>query len=193
MTSTVRDLKSQKRQLRDLIAQRSLMRGGAIKLASGATSQYYFDMKPTLFHAGALNLIADLMLAEIRALDPACEFVGGMELGGVPLVAAVVQKSASGNPLAGFFVRKQPKDHGTRRLIEGLAPEQSLAGRTVVLLEDVTTTGGSILKAVAAVRDEGARVAKIVTVVDRLEGAGENLKAQGIDLTALTTRNDFTL
>jgi orotate phosphoribosyltransferase len=176
-----------------IIAERSLLRGGSVTLASGALSKYYFDMKPTLFHARALNLIADLMLAEIRALKPACEYVGGMELGGVPLVAAVVQKSAAGAALAGFFVRKLPKDHGTKRLVEGLAPGQSLAGENVVLVEDVTTTGGSIMKAVAAVRAEGGTVGRVITVVDRLEGAAGNLAREGISLSALTTRDDYTL
>lgn len=193
MSSAIADLKSKKRELVSLIAERSLLRGGSVTLASGVTSKYYFDMKPTLFHGVALDLIAGLMLAEIRASNPACDFVGGMELGGVPLVAAVVQKSTAGAPLAGFFVRKQPKDHGTMRLVEGLAPGQSLARANVVLLEDVTTTGGSIMKAVAAVRAEGGIVSRVITVVDRLEGAAGNLAGEGISLTALTTREDYTL
>ena len=114
-------------------------------------------------------------------------------MGAVPLVASVIQQSFPHRPLGGIFVRKQPKDHGTRRLIEGLGREDSLAGKTVVLLEDVTTTGGSVLKAASAVRDEGASVPSVVTVLDRLEGASDYLKRENFALRAVPTSRDFEL
>jgi orotate phosphoribosyltransferase len=99
-------------------------------------------------------------------------FVGGMEIGAVPLAAAVaVLSQVRGLPLQAFFVRKQPKEHGARKLIEGLAPGETLEGKRVAILEDVTTTGGSSLKAIEAARAAGATIARLVTVVDRLEGA----------------------
>ena len=90
-------------------------------------------------------------------------------------------------PVAGFVVRKEIKDHGTERKIDG----NFKPGTTVILFDDVTTKGGSVMQAVRAVRDRGARVAKIITLVDRLEGAGENLGKEGIELLALYTTRDL--
>jgi orotate phosphoribosyltransferase len=188
------DEAAKRARLRDLIEARSLLKGEGIRLASGATSSFYVDMKRSMFHAEAANLIAELVLARLDGLD--VELVGGLEMGAVPLVAGVVQKSAQTRPeapLAGFFVRKQAKDHGTQRLIEGLAADESLAGRRVAVLEDVTTTGESALKAVAAARAEAAEVVAVVTVVDRLQGADANLAAAGLALRAVLTRDDFGL
>jgi orotate phosphoribosyltransferase len=92
-----------------------------------------------------------------------------------------------GRRIDAFFVRKEVKDHGTAKLIDG----NFAAGSKVVILEDVTTTGGSAMKAVKAVRDQGGKVDKIVTIVDRLEGARENLKKEGLELVSLFTNDDF--
>ena len=88
-------------------------------------------------------------------------------------------------------MRKQAKEHGARKLVEGLAPGESLQGKRVVILEDVTTTGGSSMKAIEAVRAEGAIVERVITVVDRLEGAADTFKAAGIPFTAILTAADF--
>jgi len=88
-------------------------------------------------------------------------------------------------------VRKQAKEHGARKLVEGLAPGETLNGRRVVILEDVTTTGGSSLRAIDAVKAEGAVIESVITVVDRLEGAAEAFKAAGIPFHALLTAADF--
>ena len=168
-----------------------MLRDTEVKLASGASSTFYFDMKRTAFHPEGASLIAQLILAEFVRIK--VDYVGGLEMGAVPLVACVVQQSFPDRPLSGFFVRKQPKEHGTRRLIEGLRHEDSLTDTSVVLLEDVTTTGGSVLKAVSAVREEGAAVSRIVTVVDRLEGAAENLARENVELAAILTARDFTV
>jgi orotate phosphoribosyltransferase len=110
----------------------------------------------------------------------------------VPLATAVAVASyAQGRPIAAFFVRKQAKEHGARKLVEGLAPGESLEGRRVVILEDVTTTGGSAMKAIEAVRAEGAVIDRVISVVDRLEGAADAFKAAGIPFTALLTTTDF--
>jgi orotate phosphoribosyltransferase len=110
----------------------------------------------------------------------------------VPLVSAAAAMSAvAQRPVRAIFVRKAAKEHGTQSLIEGLAEGESLAGRSVVVVEDVTTTGGSALKAVAALRAAGAIVAHVVTVIDREEGAGEGFAAAGITLHALFHKSDF--
>jgi orotate phosphoribosyltransferase len=88
-------------------------------------------------------------------------------------------------------VRKQTKEHGARKLVEGLAPGETLAGKRVAVLEDVTTTGGSATKAIEALRTEGAIVDRVITVVDRLEGAAENFASAGIPFIAILTVADF--
>jgi orotate phosphoribosyltransferase len=98
---------------------------------------------------------------------------------------------AQGRPLPAVFVRKQAKEHGARKLVEGLAPGETLAGRRVAVLEDVTTTGGSAGKAIEALQAEGAIIDRVITVVDRLEGAADNFRAAGIPFTAILTAADF--
>lgn len=133
---------AKRRRLRDIVAARSLLRGESIRLVSGATSRFYFDMKRTAFDPEAANLIAELMLALLA--DEAVDYVGGLEIGAVPLVAGISQKSWPARPVRSFFVRKQPKEHGTRRTIEGLLPDESLQGRRCAVIEDVTTSAGGI-------------------------------------------------
>lgn len=180
-----------RRRLIRIVSERSLIRDADVTLASGAGSSFYFDMKRTAFHPEGASLMARLVLDELADID--VDYVGGLETGAVPLVACAVQRSLSGRRLRGFFVRKRPKDHGTRRLIEGLGPEDSLAGRTAALLEDVTTTGGSALRAVAAARGEGASAPVVVTVLDRMEGAAEALGRENVALRAILTSRDFGL
>lgn len=173
-----------------LIQKKSLLRGAKFNLAAGGATTFYFDMKRSMLDAEGARLIAKRILGALKG-DKA-RFVGGMELGAVPLIATVVQGSAgSKHPLSGFIVRKATKDHGTQRKIEGLPDEEALKGQDTVLLEDVTTTGKSVMQAVDAVRAAGGKVTKVVTVVDRLEGAKANLAAQGIELLALCTADQF--
>jgi orotate phosphoribosyltransferase len=180
-----------RRRLRDIVAERSLLKGTDIKLASGVRSSFYFDMKRSSFDPEAANLISELMLEKLEGRE--VDYVGGLEMGAVPLVACLCQKSwgIRPAPLRGFFVRKQAKEHGTRRLIEGLLAEESLAGRRVALIEDVTTTGDSAFKAVQAAREDGALCELVLTIVDRKEGAEANLAARGLKLLPLLTRADF--
>jgi orotate phosphoribosyltransferase len=116
--------------------------------------------------------------------------VAGVELGGCPLASAVALTSFTrGAPLDAVYVRKDAKDHGSRRLVEG--SDQLPAGSSVVLLEDVVTTGGSTLKAATKLRDAGYRVAGVVALVDRLEGGREAIEADGLRLVTVFTRDDF--
>jgi orotate phosphoribosyltransferase len=173
-----------------LIGEKSFMQGEGLQLASGAKSTFYFDMKPTMFSPEGSGLIARLILREIA--PGSADFIGGLEMGAVPVVVSVVHESGNTPaPLRGLFVRKQPKGHGTQRKIEGLARDEDLRGKKVILVDDVTTTGGSVLKAVEAVRAAGGVVDRVITVVDRQEGAADNLGREGISLTALFSASDF--
>ncbi len=172
-------------RLREIIRTRSLLTAGEFRLASGRTSGFFFDMKKTMFDPEGASLIADAILAAIA--DEPVDAVGGLEMGAVPIVAAVCVKSWPQRPLHGFFVRKETKDHGTRQRIDGSLP----AGARVIVFEDVTTTGGSALQAVNVVREQGCRTSRVITVVDRLEGARQNLRDHGLDLVSLFTRDDF--
>jgi orotate phosphoribosyltransferase len=136
------------------------------------------------------HLIASLILEALHGAR--IDLVGGMEMGAVPLAACVAAVSHTRGPrLRGFFVRKQAKDHGTRSLVEGLAEGETLAGKRIAMLEDVTTTGGSTLRAIEALRAEGAIVDRVIVVVDRQEGAAETFAAAGIPFTAILTAADF--
>ena len=180
-------LADQKRRLLDIIRRKSLLtEGGPFKLASGAMSDYYLDMKPTMLDPEGAALIADIvfeMLADVRGV----EAIGGLELGAVPIVTGVCARSFPQRPIDGFIVRKERKDHGTARKIDGNFRDNS----AVVLVEDVTTKGGSVMQAVDAVRQRGATVNTIITIVDRLEGAEANLKLEGLELRPIFTARDL--
>lgn len=179
-----------RQRLIDIVTTRSFSRGKTMKLASGRTSSFYFNMKPTMLHPEGASLIGDLVLAKLAGLGVTA--IGGLEMGAVPLATAVaVASHRAGHAVPAFFVRKQAKEHGTQSLVEGLAPGESLKGRRVAIVEDVTTTGGSALKAVEAVRADGAVVATVITIVDRLEGAADAFKAAGLDFRAVLTVSDF--
>lgn len=175
-----------RRALRDVVAQKSLITGRGMKLASGGTSGFYFDMKQTAFDPAAAGTIGRLMLEALA--EPWPDYIAGVELGAVPIVAAAVVRSADiGRPIAGFAVRKAAKDYGTMRRVErDLAP-----GSRVALFEDVTTTGGSALRAVEAIREAGGAVTQVVTVVDRLQGARETFARAGMTFGALLDARDF--
>jgi orotate phosphoribosyltransferase len=181
---------SARRRLIEVVRERSFSSGGEIKLVSGRTSSFYFNMKPTMLDAEGAHLIATLILDALEGSK--VDLIGGLEMGAVPLATAVaVASHAQGRPLQAFFVRKQAKEHGAKKLVEGLAPSENLAGKRVVILEDVTTTGGSAMKAIEAVKAEGAIVDRVITVVDRLEGAADSFRAAGVPFTAILTAADF--
>jgi orotate phosphoribosyltransferase len=160
-----------------------------VLLASGRESDFFIDCKQTALTAEGHALVGSLMFEALDAL-PRCEAVAGVELGGCPLASAVSLTShLRGRPLPALYVRKEAKDHGSRRLVEGdrgLAP-----GMPVVILEDVITTGGSTLKAVEKLRSAGASVVGVVALVDRLEGGAEAIRDAGLPVVAICTRRDF--
>jgi orotate phosphoribosyltransferase len=135
-------------------------------------------------------LLAELTFEALR--EDRLDYIGGLEMGAVPLAGAIAQLSwLKGHPIAAFFVRKKPKEHGARLAVEGLAKGESLRGKRVVIVEDVTTTGGSALKAVNEVREAGAEVVLVFTMVDRDEGATETFTQAGIPFRALYKAGEF--
>lgn len=158
-------------------------------LASGRESDFFIDCKQTVLSAEGHALAGELMLEaafELASFDA----LAGVELGGCPLASAASLTSfLRGTPKDAVYVRKDAKDHGSKRLLEGdthLPP-----GASLVILEDVTTTGGSTLKAVEKLKLAGYRATGVVTLVDRLEGGREAIEAANLPLRAIYTRRDF--
>ena len=176
-------------RLADLIFTRSFGYG-EVKLASGRMSNFYFNLKPTMLDAEGAALLAQLTLDALTG--ERIDYVGGLEMGAVPIAGAISQLSfMAGTPIAAFFVRKKPKEHGAKLAVEGLAKGETLAGKRVVIVEDVTTTGGSAMKAVEAVREAGGTIAFVLTIVDRQEGASEFFAAEKLDFRALYRASEF--
>lgn len=157
---------------------------GKFKLASGQESTFYINSKQVLFHSEAAWLLGELIWQATRDLE--IQAVGGLEVGAIPMATATVMRyHENGRSLEGFFVRKQAKEHGSQSLIEGgLRP-----GMSVAILDDVLTTGESAMKAVKAVEAFGSNVARVVCIVDRLQGAREKLA--GYDFRPLFTLRDL--
>ena len=155
-------------------------------LTSGKTSDYYIDAKMTTLDPVGANVIGQLILKILQSLD--VDAIGGFTIGADPIVSVVAALSAdSDKPLSAFIVRKEPKKHGERKMIEG--PFQ--AGWKVAVVDDVITTGGSTLKAIRAVEEEGGQVILAMAVVDRLEGGRENLEKEGYKFLPILTRKDL--
>ena len=179
-------------RLKLLLAERSYQRR-EVTLASGRKSDFYFDSKQTVLDAEGADLTAREFFAAISELPEfeRVKAVGGLELGSVPIGAALsVVSHRAGHPLAHLVIRKQAKEHGTQAPIEGadLVP----AGSTVVVIEDVVTTGGSSLRAAQQLVAAGYDVPALVTLIDREEGGREAIEAAGFRLVSLFARRDFS-
>ncbi len=167
-------------EVKKFIKDLCLIRGDKITLASGKQSDVYFNMKRLAADPRAMRLVARIFLEYIGEHSDV-RYIGGLEMGAVPLTAAILaQPEAVQSRLRGFYIRKETKGHGLKKLIEGLANERELKGQKIILLEDVTTTGNSSLDAVRVVREAGADVQEIITLLDREEGAAENIKKENI-------------
>ncbi len=175
-------------RLLDLLRERAFERKRVV-LASGKESDFFIDCKQAVLTAEGHALVGEVMLDALGSLSP-CGAVAGVELGGCPLASAVSLTSFQrGRPLDAIYVRKDAKDHGSRRLLEGNTRLPAATG--VTLLEDVVTTGGSTLKAAAKLRDAGYVTVGVVALVDRLEGGREAIEAEGLRLLSVFTRHDF--
>src|ERR1700760_552447 len=176
-------------RLLEIIRKRSFGRG-EITLASGRKSDFYFNLKPTMLDPEGAALLAELTFEALK--DDGLDYIGGPEMAAVPRAGAAAQLSwLKGHPIAAFFVRKKPKEHGAKLAVEGLARSESLQGKRVVIVEDVTTTGDSALKAVEAVRDAGGEVVLVLTMVDRQEGAVENFAQAGVAFRWLFRASEY--
>jgi orotate phosphoribosyltransferase len=182
-------IRDHRAELFDLIRTRSFGRG-KIKLASGRESDFYFDLRPTTLHPAGATHIGELIVDALEGL--AVDYVGGLEMGAVPVATATaIAAYRRGREIGTFFVRKKPKDHGKQKLVEGLVKGETLAGKNVVIVEDVTTTGGSSVQALEAVKAEGGNIILVLTVVDRQEGAAQNFAAAGLNFHPLFTADEF--
>tara|TARA_B100000902_G_C27224161_1_gene871275 strand:- start:727 stop:1275 length:549 start_codon:yes stop_codon:yes gene_type:complete len=174
---------------KDLIEmlQKYSYRKGNFTLSSGSESEHYVNCKPVTLMPKGLDLVSMMMLDHI---DDNVSAVAGLTLGADPLVSGVIIQSNLWNKRleSGLIIRKEPKGHGTASQIEGPLPP---SGSRVAVLEDVTTTGGSAMKAVNVLRDSGYKVDCVVTIVDRKEGAEELFKENGIKLRSLVTVDDL--
>jgi orotate phosphoribosyltransferase len=178
---------SDRERLLELLRTRSFARKRVV-LASGRESDFFIDCKQTVLTAEGHALCGALLFDAVKKHSPAA--VAGVELGGCPLASAVALVSfQKGAPIDAIYVRKDAKDHGSRRDIEGNTTLPQ--GARVVLVEDVITTGGSTLKAVEKLKAANYEVAGVVALVDRLEGGAENIVAAGLALTKIFTRADF--
>jgi len=178
---------AQRDELHRLLAERAF-RWGDFVLASGRRSDYFFDGKQVTLDGRGLFLAASLMLARCRQL--AVTAVAGDD-GVGPLLGAIAALSAAGSdpPLRAFMIRKGEKSHGTAAKIAGPA---QVPGERVALIEDVVTTGGSAFRALEVLEPTGVRVAEVVVLVDREEGAEAALRERSLPLHALFRRGEFS-
>ena len=161
-------------------------------LASGRKSKHFFDMKPVMMDPECAHLLGVLIHHQIETIGEV-DAIGGLELGAVPLTGIAIAKAGRGSSLKGFIVMKDPKGRGGRKTgnppgIEGSSLE---SGHRIVLLEDVTTTGGSALKAAQRLIEMGCDVASCITILDRQEGGSEAFQEAGITLTPLTLKSEI--
>lgn len=179
-------------QLRALVTELAVVHG-RVTLASGREADYYVDLRRVTLHHRAAPLIGHLLLdlLEENGLGPGeVDAVGGLTLGADPVATAVLHAAASrGQDLDAFVVRKEGKAHGMQRRIEG----PDVAGRRVVAVEDTSTTGGSVMTAVEALREAGAEVAGVAVIVDRGTGARERIEAEGLSYHYLYDLADLGL
>ena len=173
-------------QLAKIIAEKSLKRG-KFTLASGRTSDYYIDARLSSLDPAGASAIAEAVLKEIEGMK--VDAVGGMDMGATPIVGAVAIRSFQlGKPMPTFVVRKEVKAHGTQKAIEGPIPA---APCNVVIVDDVVTSGGSIIKAIDAVEKHGGKVLLAISVLDRNAGGAEALAERKIAYRPLLTLADI--
>ena len=176
------------KKLRSIVEEVSLLRGD-FTLSSGRKSQFLFQLRQTTLHPEGISLVGELLAEFMSNLE--VDSAGGLELGAVPVVTAMASESHHlGRPVRVFFVRKQAKAHGAKELVNGYVED----GDSILAVDDVTTTGGSMMKAIRGVAQErGGEVRYAVSVVDREEGATEALAEQGIRLYSIFRKSDFAI
>ena len=181
------EMQSKEKRLLEIIIQKGVeKKAEGFVLVSGIKSNLYIDLRKVSLDPEGSNLIASLILAKIKEISPDAGFIGGLETGSIPISTAVSMLSNNDpKPLNAFWVRKKLKDHGMQNLIEGNIEK----GGKVVIVDDVITTGGSSFQAANAVKDFGAKVIQVITLVDR--GATENFRKAGIPYFAFFSEKDL--
>jgi len=168
-------------QLYDLIVRYGYFAGKQFTLSSGETSDIYFDLRRITLHPRGASVISHLMLERLPDIDAA----GGMESGAIPIATAIALQSGT---IRAFYIRKEEKMHGRRRLVEGCLKNGDIVG----LVEDVTTSGRSVLSAIRAVEQLDCTVTKVISVLDRQSGARELIESAGYRFESLCVASDFT-
>lgn len=187
-TASTPELEADRQALIGLINAEAVFHGD-FTLSSGKKATYYVDMRKLTLDHRAAPAIGRLVLDLVKDLDGVVA-VGGLTLGADPIANAVMHESVhAGHPLDAFVVRKEPKDHGRGRQIEGA----DVKGKRVVVVEDTSTTGQSALKAVEALRREGAEVVAVAVIVDRKTGAQAAIEAEGLQWLASIDLDDLGL
>jgi orotate phosphoribosyltransferase len=173
--------------LLELVKSQAIVHG-KVTLSSGREADYYVDLRRTTLSSSAAPLVGRVMLELTQ--DWEFDAVGGLTMGADPIAAAMLhQAAAAGRSLDAFVVRKEAKAHGLQRRIEG----PSIEGRRVLVVEDTSTTGGSPLTALAAVREAGAIPVGVATIADRDTGAGEKIEAEGVPYRYVYSLQDLGL
>ncbi len=178
-----------KERLKEILRKRSYEEGNFI-LSSGKRSSYYIDAKQTTLDPEGAYLCGKIFLQMIREAQRGVEAIGGPTLGADPIVTAVAVVSyLEGHPLSAFIVRKEPKGHGKGLWIEG---DKALRpGMRVAVVEDVVTTGRSLLRAIEVCESFGLRVVQVLALIDREEGGREALRSKGYELEAIFRRGEL--
>lgn len=166
--------------LKDLVKTYALFSDGPYRLSAGELRDVYFDLRRVTMHPRGASLVSELMLERLGSVDA----VGGMESGAIPIATAIALKSGT---VRAFFVRKAEKNHGRRRRTEGCIKH----GDVVAFVEDVTTSGNSVLSGIAAVEQLGCTIAKVVCILDRESGAKERIESSGYPFESLFSERDF--
>ncbi len=174
-------------RLLDLVKARAIVHG-RVTLSSGTEADYYVDLRRITLDGQAAPLVGVVMNELTRDLE--FDAVGGLTMGADPVAAAMLHAAAAaGGRLDAFVVRKAEKEHGLQQRVEG----PSVSGRRVVVVEDTSTTGGSALTAVEAVREAGAEVVAVAVIADRATGAREKVEAQGVAYLAAYSLTELGL
>ncbi len=181
-----------KPELRDILLKRSVC-WGEFTLASGATSDLYVDARLTTHDPRGARLIGkvgwDIVKEKASGSSSKVDAIGGMTLGADPIALSIaMQSDIDGDPIQCFVVRKAAKEHGRKKRIEG----NFEAGQSVVVVDDVVTTGGSTLQAIEAIEEAGGKVAFVLILVDRQEGGRRRIEEKGYDVESIFTREDLT-
>lgn len=177
------------KELRDLLRELSYEKRDVV-LASGKKSDFYIDVKQTALNSKGSYLLGKLISSVVKDEFKGAKAVGGITMGADPLSTSVsVVSHTEGSPLHAFYIRKEPKAHGTGRWIEGIKNVPS--GTKVVILEDVVTTGGSTLKSCDRAKEHGLDILGIISVVDREEGGREAIQEAGYKFIPIVTKTDI--